>query len=627
MSSDAQDNLRITRRILMCGIVGYIGKRNAVPILIEGIKRLDYRGYDSAGIGCITGGKIKILKKEGRISSLESVIPQKLNSVTGIAHTRWATHGGVSDENAHPHTGDNEKVAIVHNGIIDNYSALKKILLSEGHIFKSETDSEVAAHLAEKYLSETNDPDYAVKKTIGMLEGTYGILFLFIDFPDILIGVRNGSPLVVGIGDGEMFLASDVNAIIGHTKHVIYLGDRETVLLTRKEYRTTNFQNIAVTRPVENIEWEYESADKSGYEDYMLKEIFEQPESISRAFGSGGRLIPDFGTAKLGGLNLEKRDFFDIKRAEVIAMGTAHHAGMIGAMLLESLARMSAKAEIACELRYRNPVVEKDILYFAVSQSGETLDTIASMREIQNKGGRVLGICNMVGSTIARESDGGVYIHAGPEMAVASTKAFTGQVTAFLLIAILIGRMRGLSLAEGKMLVREVQNIPEKIKHILLKCDEIKKIALKYKDANNFFFLGRGINYPVALEGALKLKEISYIHAEGFSAGDMKHGPIALVTESTPVFFIATKGETYDKIIGNMQEIKARKGRVIAVTNYDDGRISNIADNIITIPESREELSPLLTVIPLQLFAYYTAQLLGRNIDRPRNLAKSVTVE
>ena len=611
----------------MCGIVGYVGKKNAIPILMEGLKRLEYRGYDSAGIGYIQKGKMKVIKREGKVALLEEKIPEGLTAETGIAHTRWATHGGVTEANAHPQVGNNGKVAVVHNGIIDNYDFLKKMLIAEGNKFSSETDTEVIAHLIEKNLAQGNDPESAVKKTLTLLEGTYGIAVLFADHPDVLIGARNGSPLVVGVGENEMFLASDVNAIAGYTRQVVYLEDRETVLLKKDFYKTTDVANLVVNKSVEEIEWEYEECQKGEFPHYMLKEIFEQPESLKRAFGSGGRLLPDYGTAKLGGLNMEKREFFDVKRICIMGMGTAYHASMIGSYLLETLARVPSVPEIASELRYRNPIVEKETLYFAVSQSGETADTLSAMREIQNKGGKVLGICNMVGSTIARESNGGVYIHAGPEFSVASTKAFIGQVATFILLSILIGRMRDLSLTKGKELIRELQEIPAKMTQILNYKDKIKQIAEKYKKYNNFIYLGRGINYPVAMEGALKLKEISYVHAEGFSAGDIKHGPIALVSEEVPSLIIAVKGDTYEKVLGNIQEIKARNGKVIILTNYDDGRIGQIADDLILVPETSEIFSPLLTVIPLQLFAYFMADLLGRNVDRPRNLAKSVTVE
>jgi glucosamine--fructose-6-phosphate aminotransferase (isomerizing) len=611
----------------MCGIVGYVGPQNAVPVLMEGLKRLEYRGYDSSGIGCIVRGKLKVIKKEGHLVNLEGILPEGLSSHVGIGHTRWATHGGVNDINAHPHTGTKGKVAVVHNGIIDNYAPLKKMLNEEGVRFTSETDTEVIAQLAEKFLDSEKDPEKAVRETLSLIKGTYGLVFLFADHPDLIIGVRNGSPLVVGVGDGEMLLASDANAIVRHTRQVVFMDDGETVTITKDGFRTRDLRDTEVDKRVEQIEWALEDAEKNGYKDYMLKEIFEQPESVTRAFGEGGRLVQEFGTAKLGGLNLESRDFFDIKRVEIIAMGTAYHAGMIGAYLLETIARIPARAEIACELRCRNPIVEKETLYFTVSQSGETIDTLMAQREIRSKGGKVMGVINVVGSTIARESDGGVYVHAGPEMAVASTKAFTSQVMSFILIALMFARMRDLSLAEGKALVKEILLIPPLMRRVLDGVEDIRRVALKYKDAAAFLFLGRGVSYPVALEGALKLKEIAYIYAEGMSSGDVKHGPIALVCEETPVVVIAVKGDNLDKTISAMEEIRARKGRVIAVTNTDDERVPRIAEDVIRVPETREALSPLLAVIPLQLLAYYIAVELTRNVDRPRNLAKSVTVE
>ncbi len=611
----------------MCGIVGYVGPKNSVPILMEGLKRLEYRGYDSSGIGYLARGKLKVIKKEGHLTELEKILPDGLSSNVGIGHTRWATHGGVNDANAHPQVGGKGKVAVVHNGIIDNYSQLKKKLIEEGATFSSETDTEVIAQLAAKFLDAGHDPERAVRETLALVQGTYGLVFLFADHPELIIGARNGSPLVVGVGDGEMFLASDANAIVMHTKQVVYMNDGETVTLTREGFRTKDLRNAEVDKQIENIDWSADDTGKNGYQDYMLKEIFEQPESVARAFGDGGRLVPEYGNAKLGGLNLERRDFFDIKRVEILAMGTAYHAGLIGAYLLETLARIPSRAEIACELRTRNPIVEKETLYFAVSQSGETLDTLMAMREIRNKGGRVMGVINQVGSTIARESDGGVYVHGGPEIAVASTKAFTSQVMSFALIALMFARMRDLSLAEGKALVKEIMTIPALIRRTLDNAEEIRRVALRYRDAKAFIFLGRGPSYPIAMEGALKLKEVAYIFSEGMSAGDVKHGPIALVNKDTPVVIIAVKGDNMDKTISNMEEIRARKGRVIAVTNSDDERITRIADDVIRVPETREALSPLLTVIPLQLLAYYIAVGLERNVDRPRNLAKSVTVE
>ena len=609
----------------MCGIIGYVGKQKAMPILMEGLKRLEYRGYDSSGIGVANRSKLRLYKKAGKISALESVLPKTMAGSTGIAHTRWATHGEVNDINAHPQTASNGKIAVVHNGIIDNYQQLKKMLTREGYTFNSQTDTEVIAHLIDKYMN--GDLEDAVKKALSQLEGTYGLIILFSDHPEVLIGARNGSPLVLGVGDKEMFIASDPNAIIAHTRQVIYLEDRETVVVQKDAYKTTNTENFVVDKRIEEIDWELGEIEKGRYKHFMLKEIFEQPESIERSYGGGGRLLLDFGTAKLGGLNMEKQAYFDIDRIVTVGMGTAFFASMIGAYLLENLARIPTMAEQASELRYRNPIVEKNTLYFAVSQSGETADTLAAMREIQNRGGRVLGICNSVGSTIARESDGGVYIHAGPEIAVASTKAFTSQITVFLLLSLMIGRMRNIPLSGGKELIRELTAIPDQVRSILEKSGEIEALATKYQKYRNFLFLARGINFPVAMEGALKLKEVSYIHAEGFSAGDIKHGPIALVNKQTPVLFIAVKGETYEKVLGNIEEIRARKGKTIVITNYSDGRLEQLADDIIYVPETAECFTPLLTVVPLQLFAYHMAAALGRDIDQPRNLAKTVTVE
>ena len=609
----------------MCGIVGYTGKYNCMTFLLEGLKRLEYRGYDSAGIGYLHRGKIKIIKKKGRIDVLENNLPQKISSKLGIAHTRWATHGEVNDINAHPHLSYNGRVALVHNGIIDNHQQLSQILEKDGYRFKSETDSEVLVNLVERHLN--GDPEKAVREALKQVKGTYGLAIMFHEFPECLIGARNGSPLIIGIGRDEMFLASDANAIIGHTQQVVYLEDGEVAVLSPKGYRAATLENTKIEKEVEKIDWEPGEMDKGNFPHFMLKEIHEQPQAIQRAHGEGGRLVPDFGTAKLGGLNMSTQELLSINQVRTIGMGTAYYAGMVGAYLFESLARITATAENASELSYRNPVVKDDYLYLAVSQSGETADTISAIKEIQNRGARVLGICNVVGSTIARKSDGGVYIHAGPEISVASTKAFTSQITILLLFALLLGRMKHLSISEGKQIIHELMNIPDKMRTALTLAPEIEKLAQKYKDTENFIFLGRGINYPVALEGALKLKEISYVHAEGFAAGDIKHGPLALVCPGTPSFFVLARGETHEKIINNMQEIKSRQGRIIAVTNYEDSRLEDIADDIIQVPETMEELSPLVTTIPLQLFAYYMALALGRDVDKPRNLAKSVTVE
>ena len=609
----------------MCGIIGYIGNRNAAPILLEGLKRLEYRGYDSSGIGLIRRKRLAVYKKEGKIATLERNLPEDISGKPGIAHTRWATHGQVNDINAHPHASFDNRVAVVHNGIIDNYASIKLKLEREGISFQSETDSEVIANLIARHYQD--DPEAAVQAALAQLEGTYGLIVLFTDNPDLLIGARNGSPLIVGVGEKEMLLASDVSAMLAHTKQVFYIEDRETVVLEKDSYKTVNTENSVVNKTIENIEWELDEIEKGDYHHFMLKEICEQPETIKRAYGGGGRLLPDFGTAKLGGLNLDKQEYFDIDSVVTMGMGTAYYAAMIGSYLLEHMARLPCKVERASELRYRNAIVKKNMLFFAVSQSGETLDTLSAMREIQHRGGRVLGICNVVGSTIARESDGGVYIHAGPEIAVASTKAFTSQVTVFLLLAIMIGRMRDIPASLGKQYINELTTVPEKITSILERKDEIEELAGKYSDARSFLFLGRGVSYPVAMEGALKLKEVSYIHAEGFSAGDIKHGPIALVNDETPSLFIAVEGETFDKTLGNMEEIKARNGRIITITNSDNQRIKELSDDVFMVPETNELLSPLLTVVPLQLFAYYIALILGKDVDQPRNLAKTVTVE
>ncbi|MEW6184528.1 MAG: glutamine--fructose-6-phosphate transaminase (isomerizing) [Thermodesulfobacteriota bacterium] len=609
----------------MCGIVGYIGNENGAPFLLEGLKRLEYRGYDSAGIGYVHRGKIKIIKKKGRISMLEPYLPNPLKTRLGIAHTRWATHGGVTDENAHPHLSQEGKVALVHNGIIDNYTFLKTKLKKAGYRFLSETDSEVLVNLIEHQLKD--DPEKAVREALKQVNGTYGLAILFRDFPDFLVGARLGSPLIVGIGQGEMFLASDANAVLGHTQQAVYLEDREIVVLSSEGYRATTLENKTVNKTVEEIDWKVEDLDKGDYPHYLLKEIFEQPEAVERAYGGGGRLLPDFGTAKLGGLNLTSQDLLSVRQVRIVGMGTAYYAAMIGAYLLEALARIPAAAENGSELSYRNPVVDKEDLFLVISQSGETADTLSAMREIQNRGGKILGICNVVGSSVARESQGGIYIHAGPEISVASTKAFTSQVTILLLLALLLGRKKHLSLAQGKDIIKELLAIPEKMRLVLSGAPVIKKMAEKYKKAENFLFLGRGINYPVALEGALKLKELSYIHAEGFAGGDIKHGPIALICPETPSIFLLAKGETEGRMIGNMQEIKARQGKVVVISNYEEPRLEGLADDIFLVPTTREEISPLLLTIPLQLFAYYMALALKRDIDKPRNLAKSVTVE
>ncbi|MFP4331425.1 MAG: glutamine--fructose-6-phosphate transaminase (isomerizing) [Alkalispirochaetaceae bacterium] len=607
----------------MCGIIGYCGPKPAAPILLEGLKRLEYRGYDSAGIGVIQNEAIDIVKRKGKISDLREIVPDSLLGHIGIGHTRWATHGGVTDTNAHPHVDGQRSVAVVHNGIIENYSALKERLEDDGAVFTTETDSEVVAHLIANLYE--GDLEQAVKRTTALLKGTYGIVALHRDEPGRLVGARNGSPLVLGIGDDAMYLASDVTAILAHTKQVIYIEDGEVVSITSDSYRTTDFHDREIDKQVEHISWELEEIEKEGYAHFMEKEIFEQPESILRAMQ--GRLDHDNATGHLGGLNMTNRELLDVERVKIIAAGTSYHAGMVAAYLLETLARIPASAELASEVRYKNPVVERNTLYFAVSQSGETADTLYAMRELKRKGARVLGVVNVVGSTIARESDGGTYIHSGPEIAVASTKAFTSQLTAFYLFTLLMARMRDMSMESGMRFVRELESVPDRVQQILDRKGELMALAKKYAHAPDVLFLGRGINYAVALEGALKLKEISYIHAEGYSAAEIKHGPIALINAETPSVFIVPDDGLRDKVISNIKEVKAREGKVIAMAVDGDREIAEIVDDVFFVPRADELVYPFLMVIPTQLFAYYCALELGRNVDQPRNLAKSVTVE
>jgi glucosamine--fructose-6-phosphate aminotransferase (isomerizing) len=506
----------------MCGIVGYCGPKKASEVLLEGLKRLEYRGYDSAGICVSHKGSFETVKRKGKIKDLREIVPSNMVGNTGIGHTRWATHGEVTDENAHPHYDDSEKIVLVHNGIIENYQVIKKRLIAEGHTFLSDTDSEVISHLVATLYK--GNLEVALRETVFLLKGTYGLAVMHKDNPDKIVGVRNGSPLVLGIGENEMFLASDVTAILAHTKQVIYLEDKEIVVITADSYKTFDFHEQELQKKIENIGWDLDQIEKDGYEFFMEKEINEQPESILRAII--GRTDVDGATGHLGGLNMTPAELLNIKRIQIVAAGTSYYAGMVGAYLLESIARIPASTELSSEVRYKNPVVQPDTLYFVVSQSGETADTLYAMRELQRKGGRVLGICNVVGSTIPRESDGGVYIHSGPEIAVASTKAFTSQITVFYILTLILARMRHLSYEAGLRLVSGLESVPEKIKEILADSGELKKIAVKYSKYENFLFLGRGLNYSVALEGALKLKEISYIHAEGYSSAEIKHGPI-----------------------------------------------------------------------------------------------------
>ena len=607
----------------MCGIIGYVGERPALPILIAGLKRMEYRGYDSAGVALYEPHGLTVVKAEGKISNLEAVLRVGTYEATlGIGHTRWATHGPPTRDNAHPHTDESGGLALVHNGIIENFQFLRRYLKGQGIEPRTETDTEVLALLIAHYYE--GSLEQAVRRALSIVEGTYGIAVMHRDHPRKLVGARNGSPMVVGIGEDEFFLASDVAAILAHTRQVIYLDDHEMVVIEEGKFHTKTIRNEVVEKSVHEVTWNLESIEKGGYEHFMLKEINEQPTTILNSFR--GRLILDEGKAKLGGLihNLDELRAAD--RIVFLACGTSWHAALIGEYIIERLARVPVEVEYASEFRYRNPIITPQNIAWSISQSGETVDTLAAMREARTKGAKALGLVNVVGSTIARESDGGVYIHAGPEIGVASTKAFTSQVTVLAIVALLLGRMRAMSKDQGQELVRELQAIPDKVEQILTMDAKIRGIAEIYAGANNFLYLGRGINFPVALEGALKLKEISYVHAEGYPAAEMKHGPIALIDANMPVVFVSPRGNN-EKILGNMEEVRARKGRIIAVVNQGDSAAASLADHVISIPETVEYLSPLLTVIPLQLLAYHIAILRGCNVDQPRNLAKSVTVE
>ncbi len=608
----------------MCGIVGITGDQNAAPLLLEGLRRLEYRGYDSAGLAVAQDGRILVHKQEGKIVDLERDLPlDAFTGTCGIAHTRWATHGEPNTINAHPHMSSHGDVAIVHNGIIENFKVLRLSLEKQGHVFLSDTDSEVLAHLiSDQYEGNLEE---AVQRALKLVVGTYGIAVLHAAEPHKIVGARRGSPLVVGVGKGSNYLASDVAAILGHTRQVMYLDDWEMVVLTPDNVVTMNIDNEAVTKQVEEITWDLEQIQKGGFPHYMIKEIFEQPETVRNAFR--GRILPDSGDVRLGGIQLTDWELRNIRRIIILACGTSFHAGMVGEYMLEEHAHIPVEVEYASEFRYRSPIIEPGTICLVVSQSGETIDTLEAMREAKRKGAKVLGITNVVGSTIARESECGVYIHAGPEIGVASTKAFTSQVTILVLLTILLGRRNYISSETGMRVLQELQALPGKIQRILDKSDEILRIAEAYQEHSNFLFLGRGYNYPIALEGALKLKEISYIHAEGYPAAEMKHGPIALIDANMPVVVLSTHDGSYEKIKGNVQEVRARHGKIISVVTEGDEEIAQLSDHVITIPPTLNMLTPLLTVIPLQLLAYHMAVLRGEDVDQPRNLAKAVTVE
>lgn len=611
----------------MCGIVGYIGDRNAVPILLSGLKRLEYRGYDSAGVAVFSEGGLLVWKKAGKVSELEGVLPRNSARATvGIGHTRWATHGEPNDTNAHPHTDCTGSLALIHNGIIENYHALRKKLELNGHQFKTETDTEVIAHLIEEVYKRTHDLTSAVRISLHEVDGTYGLAVLSRNEPEKLLVARKGSPLVIGVGEGENFIASDPAAIVDHTRQVVYLEDGEIATVTKNGFTTKTIDDVEIDKQIEEITFDLEQIERGGYNHFMLKEIHEQPETIHNSMR--GRLLLEEGTAKLGGLESVLDKLLKARRFILTACGTSWHAGLVGEYMFEQLARIPAEVEYASEFRSRNPVLYPDDVVFLISQSGETADTLAALREAKRRGATVLGIVNVVGSTIARETHGGVYIHAGPEIGVASTKAFTSQLVVLSLVSLMIARSKKtLSLEVGQKIAREIKSLPSKAKLILEDSLEIRSIAREFKDARNFLYLGRGPNFPTALEGALKLKEISYIHAEGYSAAEMKHGPIALIDENMPVVFIVPRDALYEKVVSNMQEVRARKGRIIAIANEDDTEISSLAEFVIRVPRTYGFLGPILNVIPLQLLAYYIAVERGCNVDQPRNLAKSVTVE
>jgi len=610
----------------MCGIVAYVGEKQALPILIEGLKRLEYRGYDSAGVAVWNGRRFEVRKKAGKVKDLESVWREgSVDSTIGMGHTRWATHGVPSDSNAHPHTDCSGKIVVIHNGVIENYAALKTLLAAKGHVFQSETDTEVLAHLIEEFHRTTPDLDHAVRSALHEVDGTYGLVVLSSDHPDQLVVARRGSPLVIGYGDGEVLVASDASALVQHTRKVTYLEDGEVALIRRDSVETKTLDDVRTLKKVEELEIDLEQIEKGGYAHFMLKEINEQPETITNSMR--GRLRVEDGLVTLGGLGDSLDTIAKAERIILLACGTSWHAALIGEYMLEQFARVSVEVEYASEFRYRNPVLRSGDVVIAISQSGETADTLAALREAKERGGRVFGICNVVGSSIARETEAGVYIHAGPEIGVASTKAFTSQLVVLSLLTLLVAQRKGFNGPVARDVIEELVSLPDKVKAILSGSSKIQEIASQYRDVRNFLYLGRGFNFPVALEGALKLKEISYIHAEGYPAAEMKHGPIALIDDQMPVVFIAPKDSSYEKIISNIQEVKARRGRVIAIVNEDDEQIRSLADHLIIVPKTIEMLSPILTIVPLQLLAYHIALIRGCNVDQPRNLAKSVTVE
>ncbi len=621
----------------MCGIVGYVGSRDACPFLIGGLRRLEYRGYDSAGIATLRPNEgFRVTKVAGRIDLLESAMAKRaMVGQLGIGHTRWATHGAATEENAHPHQGGNGLLTLAHNGVIENYESLKQTLQSKGYQFLSQTDSEVVAHLIAECLKVSSLASSApasiecyvdaVQQALALLRGTYGLVILFRDQPDLLIAARCGSPLVIGVGKNEQFIASDTSPLVGFTERIIYLADHQIAVLRPDNIQVLHRDQGRVRPEIRTLSTQSVDVALDGFDHFMLKEIYEQPISIKNALR--GRLDKDNATAKFGGLNLTPQQLRSTQRIILTGCGTSWHSALVGEYLLEELARIPVEVEYASELRYRNPPVEPDTIIFGITQSGETADTLAALREMKRKGHHTLAICNVIGSSIAQEADGGVYLHAGPEIGVASTKAFTSQLVVLCMLALYFGRLRHLSFEAGQRIIAQLEQLPELVTRALECHSKVKEVAAKYANATNFLYLGRNYNFPTALEGALKLKEISYIHAEGYPAAEMKHGPIALVDEYTPSVFLVPQGAVYDKVLSNLQEVKARGGPVIAIVDHHDPVVAKLADDVITIPKAEDFIQPIVSVIPLQLLSYEIALLRGCDVDKPRNLAKSVTVE
>jgi len=612
----------------MCGIVGYIGGEQADDILLTGLKRLEYRGYDSAGLAIVNGNRLQVEKKEGKVDELRAAIDgQPMEGTLGVGHTRWATHGPPSDDNAHPHMSSDGTFALVHNGIIENHSAIKEKLQEKGYSFESETDTEVLVYLIEEVKREANlSLPEAVRQALTQVVGAYGIAVVSREDPDLLLAARKGSPLILGVGDGEYFVGSDAAPLVEHTRQVVYLNDGEMAIIRRSGYEVTTIDNEPLEKEVHELEWSLSEIEKGGYDHFMLKEIMEQPEAMEDAMR--GRVLPEENDIVLGGLHDVWDELVEADRIIIAACGTSWHAGLVGEYLIETYARTPVEVEYASEFRYRNPILRDGDVVLVISQSGETADTLAAVRQAQEKDVPCFGICNVVGSTIARETDAGVYLHAGPEIGVASTKAFTAQVTVLSMIALKLAKGRTLSTGELAHNIQALAEVPDKVRQVLeASNDDLKSMAHVYRYASNFLYLGRGYNFPVALEGALKLKEISYIHAEGYPAAEMKHGPIALIDRFMPVVFIAMKDSTYDKVLSNIEEVVARDGSVIAITDDKDDELDELCEYVLEIPQTEEFLSPLLTVIPLQLLSYHIAVMRGCHVDQPRNLAKSVTVE